>query len=32
VEQGWPISRMRAELHVGRNWLVDQMARLGLRS
>jgi AraC-like DNA-binding protein len=31
VEQGWPIKRMRAELRVGRNWLVDQMARLGLR-
>jgi AraC-like DNA-binding protein len=31
VEQGWPIKRMRAELRVGRNWLVDQMARLGVR-
>jgi AraC-like DNA-binding protein len=31
VEQGWPIKRMRAELGVGRNWLVDQMARLGMR-
>ncbi len=31
VEQGWPIKRMRAELGVGRNWLVAQMARLGLR-
>jgi hypothetical protein len=31
VEQGWPIKRVRAELRVGRNWLVDQMARLGLR-
>jgi hypothetical protein len=31
VVQGWPIKRMRAELQVGRNWLVDQMARLGLR-
>jgi hypothetical protein len=31
VEQGWSIKRMRAELQVGRNWLVDQMARLGLR-
>jgi AraC-like DNA-binding protein len=30
VEQGWPIKRMRAELQVGRNWLVAQMARLGL--
>jgi len=31
VVQGWPIKRMRAELQVGRNWLVAQMARLGLR-
>ena len=31
LKQGWPIKRMRAELGVGRNWLVDQMARLGLR-
>jgi AraC-like DNA-binding protein len=31
VEQRWPIKRMRAELGVGRNWLVDQLARLGLR-
>jgi hypothetical protein len=31
VEQGWPIRQMRAELRVGRSWLVDQMARLGLR-
>jgi hypothetical protein len=31
VEQGWPSKHMRAELQVGRNWLVDQMARLGLR-
>jgi AraC-like DNA-binding protein len=31
VVQGWSINRMRAELQVGRNWLVDQMARLGLR-
>jgi AraC-like DNA-binding protein len=31
VEQGWPIKRMRAELQVGRNWLVDQLTRLGLR-
>jgi len=31
VEQGWPIKRMRAELRVGRSWLVDQLARLGLR-
>jgi hypothetical protein len=31
VEQGWPIKRMRAELRVGRTWLVAQMARLGLR-
>jgi len=31
VEQGWPVKRMRAELRVGYNWLVAQMARLGLR-
>jgi hypothetical protein len=31
LEQGWSIKRMRAELGVGRNWLVAQMARLGLR-
>jgi AraC-like DNA-binding protein len=31
VEQGWPINQIRSELRVGRNWLVDQMARLGLR-
>jgi AraC-like DNA-binding protein len=31
LEQGWSIKRMRAELQVGRNWLVAQMARLGLR-
>ncbi len=29
VEQGWSIKRMRAELRVGRSWLVDQLARLG---
>jgi AraC-like DNA-binding protein len=31
VEQGWPVKRMRAELRVGRNWLVTEMARLRLR-
>ncbi len=31
VEQGWSIKRMRAELRVGRNWLVAEMARLGFR-
>jgi AraC-like DNA-binding protein len=31
LEQGWSIKRMRAELGVGRNWLVAQMAWLGLR-
>jgi AraC-like DNA-binding protein len=31
VEQGWSIRRMRSELRVGRSWLVDQMARLGMR-
>jgi AraC-like DNA-binding protein len=28
LEQGWSIKRKRAELQVGRNWLVAQMARL----
>jgi hypothetical protein len=31
VEQGWPVKRMRAELGVGRRWLVGELARLGLR-
>ncbi len=31
VEQGWPITRMRAELRVGRNWLVAEMVRLAIR-
>jgi hypothetical protein len=31
VEQGWSIKRMRAELRVGRRWLVGEMTRLGLR-
>jgi hypothetical protein len=31
VEQGWSIKRMRAELGVGRRWLVGELARLGLR-
>jgi AraC-like DNA-binding protein len=31
LEQGWSIGQMRAELGVGRNWLVAQLARLGLR-
>jgi hypothetical protein len=31
VEQGWSVRRMRAELHVGRRWLVGELARLGLR-
>jgi len=31
VEQGWSVKRMRAELHVGRRWLVREMSRLGLR-
>ncbi len=31
VEQGWSIKRMRAELRVGRSWLVAEMARLGIR-
>jgi hypothetical protein len=31
LEQGWSIKRMRAELRVGRRWLVGELARLGLR-
>jgi hypothetical protein len=31
VEQGWSARRMRAELRVGRRWLVGELARLGLR-
>jgi hypothetical protein len=31
VEQGWPVRRMRAELRVGRRWLVGELDRLGLR-
>jgi hypothetical protein len=31
VEQGWSVKRMRVELHVGRRWLVGELARLGLR-
>jgi hypothetical protein len=31
VEQGWSIKRMRAELGVGRRWLVGELDRLGLR-
>jgi len=31
VEQGWSVKRMRAELRVGRRWLVGEMARLGFR-
>jgi hypothetical protein len=31
VEQGWSIKRMRAELRVGRRWLVGELARLGPR-
>jgi hypothetical protein len=31
VEQGWPVKQMRAELGVGRRWLVGEVARLGLR-
>jgi len=30
VEQGGSIKRMRAELRVGRRWLVGELARLGL--
>jgi len=31
VAQGWAVRRMRAELRVGRRWLVGELARLGLR-
>jgi AraC-like DNA-binding protein len=31
LEQEWSIKRMRAELGVGRNWLVAKMGQLGLR-
>jgi len=31
VEQRWSVKRMRAELGVGRRWLVGELARLGLR-
>ena len=31
VVQGWSVRRMRAELRVGRHWLVAELARLGLR-
>jgi hypothetical protein len=31
VAQGWSIKRMRAELGVGRRWLLGELARLGLR-
>jgi AraC-like DNA-binding protein len=29
LEQGWSVKRMRAELGVGRRWLVGELARLG---
>jgi hypothetical protein len=32
VEQRWSVKRMRAELGVGRRWLVGELARRGLRS
>jgi len=31
VEQGWSVKRMRAELRVGRRWLMGELARLGPR-
>jgi hypothetical protein len=31
VKQGFSVRRMRAELQVGRRWLVGEMGRLGLR-
>jgi hypothetical protein len=30
VEQGWSVKRMRAELRVGRRWLMGELARQGL--
>jgi hypothetical protein len=32
VEQGWSVTRIRAELRVGRRWLVGELRQLGLRS
>jgi hypothetical protein len=32
VEQGWSVRRMRAELGVGKAWLVGEMRRLGIKS
>jgi hypothetical protein len=31
LARGWSVKRMRAELGVGRRWLVGELARLGLR-
>jgi hypothetical protein len=31
VQQGWSVKRMRAELRVGRRWLVRELARLDTR-
>jgi hypothetical protein len=31
AEQGWSVERMRAELGVGRRWLVGEVTQLGLR-
>ena len=31
VEQGWSVRRMRAELGVGKAWLVGEMRRLGIK-
>ncbi len=31
VAEGWSVKRMRAELGVGRRWLVGELTRLGLR-
>ena len=31
VAQGWSVRRMRAELRVGRAWLVAEMRRLGIK-
>jgi len=30
VQQGWPIRRIRAELHADRAWLKHQMNQLGI--
>jgi hypothetical protein len=31
VEQSWSVRRMRAELGVGKAWLVGELRRLGIK-